>query len=129
MQRRSFGDLHWEEVWSNSQMCYKQCPRQKLHIHSEKIPYLLHGLPITLAFFPSACKMRMLAVNCTSNVLLKFNTLGKCLPSIFVKLRNLRYKISHNAIILSETFNSNPDHLAESVYHICSMRLTVSNVK
>lgn len=59
-------------------------------------------------------------------MLLKFNTLGKFLPSA-AKLPILRNKISHNAIILSETLNSSPDHLAESTYHICLMRLIVSN--
>lgn len=67
-------------------------------------------------------------VICTSNMLLKFNTLGEFLPSV-VKLPSLRNKISHNAVILSETLNLNPGHLAESIYHICFMRLTVSNVK
>lgn len=61
-------------------------------------------------------------------MLLKFNTLGKFLPSA-VKLPILRNKIPHNGIILSETLNSSPDRLAESTSHICLMRLTVSNAE
>lgn len=67
-------------------------------------------------------------VICTSNMPLKFKTLGKFLPSV-VKLPSLGNKISHNAIILSETLNPDPDHSAESTHHICLMSLTVSNVK
>jgi len=100
----------------HSQMCStKQCLRQQQHMHLEKIPYLLHGLLSPWqACSSSARKMRLLVVICTSNALLKFNTLGKFLPSAVVKLPNLRYKTSHNAIISSETLNSNHDDLAES---------------
>lgn len=113
-----------------SQMCStKHCPKLKLHIHLEKIPYLLQRLPITLTdLFPLCLQNEDVVVICTSKMLLKFNTLGKFLPSV-VKLPILRNKISHNAITMSKTLNSDSDHLAESIYHICLMRLTVSNVK
>lgn len=107
----------------------KQCPKLELHIPLEKISYLFHSFPVTLTDLLSLCLQNEdVVVICTSNMLLKFNTLGKFVSSI-VKLPSWRNKISHNAIILSEALNSNPDHSAESTYHICLMRLTVSNVK
>lgn len=107
----------------------KQCPKLQLHIHLQKIPYLYHSLPITLKdLFPLCLQNEDGVVICTSNMLLKFNTLGKFLPSV-VKSPSLGNKISHKAIILRDTLNPSPDHSAESTFHICLMRLTVSNVK
>lgn len=66
---------------------------------------------------------------CTSNVLLKLNTLGNFLPSAAVKIPDLWCVIAHNAKISSETLNANPGQLGDSIYHICSMRLTMSSIK
>lgn len=44
-----------------------------------------------------------------SYILLKFNTLGKVLPRVIVKLPHLTYKMSHNAIVLSEALKTNPE--------------------
>lgn len=71
---------------------------------------LLCGLLITLPIlFFSVCKWGCQHLDVLSVVLSTFNMFGNPLPGIAVKLLSLRYKISHNAIILSEALNSNPN--------------------
>lgn len=108
--------------WATSQRCLsKQTLRQNLHLYLEEIQWSalwpITSITLPILFF-SACKWGCQQLHVLSVVLSTFNMFEDSLPGIAVKLLSLRYKISHNAIILSETLNSNPDAHATYVQQV-----------